>query len=282
VEKNINPELMLEKVKETNRHFLKLKPLLEAIAVDQEIKQLPDEIKRRWKIIRYTRLGEVKKALKSQNIHNMILVSHARSNGQLVDSEGQAYPLSFFHDLSPSLYSLTLYSCYSKEAVKLYRLKENIQTASVYPNRKLFYVKDVRVQNKESLAPISKISNFVRKIDFSLSEDGIEPLVPYSSLANKRCKVEIEGVPQNTRLTATLNGQFLGIITQRENQFNFPCGLAIKDQNTLFLRPFASKGLTRVNEFVLKFQSQKLLHQSQRFTSKGLWIGEKILFSKID
>ena len=211
----------------------------EATRADQIIAKTLRRLRLPWKVVHSTDLMEVHSALLNPEIKNVVLFSHGLSEGKLVDSRINEYPLSFFSDLSPSIRSLTIFACHGAEIAEAYHLSESLaNNPSEYASRSLFISKGTQLEGMDELVPIRAFPSFMKKVDRILSwgEEGnaTGPMI-HDRLS---CEVEVDRfkVKQGT-FGFLLNGRYIGSLNQgnadSKTSFHFPCSYADRKVNIL-------------------------------------------------
>ena len=204
------------------------------------------KLKLNWKVIESTDLNSVHLALKSLKLRNVVIISHAFENGRLVDSSLNEYPIGFFNDLSPSLKSISLFTCHAKEVSMRYRLNEKLMnTASFSNKRALFISRGAFLAGMSEIVPIRAFPRFMKHVesqiieilnDENLSTDSL----PFYLLPNQ-CSFLVKGFQSiSGSFSLTLNGGFLGSLIgmNLDQSFVFPCNFLIKGNNILTIKGF--------------------------------------------
>ncbi|MEE3078660.1 MAG: hypothetical protein VX341_04925, partial [Bdellovibrionota bacterium] len=120
-------------------------------------------IKNNWIISFQTELNDLFNILNSPDTGSVILVSHANSRGELFDSKGKAIPVELFKNISPSIHTLSIFSCFGKKVFTYYKLKNLFSDKdSSYKKREINYVELTFKQDK---TPIHLFISFLKKID---------------------------------------------------------------------------------------------------------------------
>jgi hypothetical protein len=193
-----------------------------------------------WELFRTTDLTVLYNALRSTQVRNVVIVSHAISEGKLVDSSFNEYPNGFFSDLSPTLQSLSVFSCHSDKVAAQYQLETQLSGAPTFhARRELILARGVNLLGIEDVVPMASAGHFLRTVDGWLSRDHkagpeqAQPLKPY-------CSLDVTGLGVATGgLGFALNGQFVGSVgpdSPGSQQLYFPCALASRPLNVLVLK----------------------------------------------
>lgn len=201
-----------------------------------------------WTYVRAASVDEVLDIIRSPTTANVLIVSHG-GMGSLFDSYFDLYPNNTFKTVSPSLFSISFYSCNSSETVNNYQLKTYFaQAPSAYPNRFVFSVAPIEgnyflervlgqteTKNEEGSkkAPLFAADSFLIQIDSvikkHMSKTILLPKADYIFGAySKTCRLMVSGYKLNhSRVAVSLNQNLLGVINGDEFQskrlFEFPC-----------------------------------------------------------
>ena len=141
---------------------------------DSESRKILDSLLPRlhlkWDVVRGADIDVVYKFLKSRRVENMIIITHGRPGGEILDSDRSIYPPNFFRRISPSVRSIALFSCHSAEAAQHYALANELAVQpSYYSRRLLFTVKPNELYGKKDIAPLSTLKHFIKGVDGRLS-----------------------------------------------------------------------------------------------------------------
>lgn len=275
---NLNVPAYWKALKKFQKDQAALQPQLEALALQAEIRQLSRPLKERWKIYPYSHLEEIKEILRDGTTHNVILVAHATSTGKLVDSDGHHFPLGFFEGLSRSLFSLTLYSCFAKEVVKTYQVDQALTLESFYPKRPIYFVKEVEDYDKLALAPLPRLSSFIRKVDRAIRRELPGNRLEPQSQMGRWCQIQIETpLKESEQVTLTIDRKFIGKASARKSLLRYPCDW-VRPDSVLFLRPIGVRALPEVDLLQLSFSDPAVSATHQRFFRNEQWVGQRVTF----
>lgn len=215
--------------------------------LNKEIEQFGRNIKKKWIIKKITHLEEIKEVLRSPEVRNVILIGHTKSNGKFVDSFKNELPLNFFKELSPSLYGLGIYGCYSEKMVEVYGLDDIFENSpSHYRRRKLFGVKKIDIADLNQLAPLSRVSNFVRKINRKVNNEVKDDFQGVLTSPQSTCSLNARRISGDSFIPykIELNRNFIGVTenisSSNKSDFIFPCKW-ISVKNTLVVTPLTSQ-----------------------------------------
>ncbi len=274
---------------EFNHIYSELKLKLEFITIEKEIRQLMRGLRQSWEIWRVTNLEDVKEQIRDKNIRNVVIVSHANRAGKLIDSEGIPFPQRFFRGLAENLFSLGIYSCYSQKILEFYELEGILKRNSVYKNRLLFSVAEVPELAAEQLAPMSRISNFIKSVDRKIVKEIKKNI---SRIENEEmaplCKIRVKNILTSTlsdtskeKLNLILKDFFIGQLGSKKNEFSFPCSKLSFGENQLWIQP-ASDKLPEIDEVDLEIfglEERNIMLSSKVFKRSGNWRSQKITIS---
>ncbi len=214
------------------------KRLREMEQFERELKQIQGTLGRNWHVFKVSHLEDVRQWLSSYQIANAVIVTHGKSSGHLIDSFHNQYPNGFFANISPTLYSLSLYNCFGSSTSSTYDLENFFRNSpSMYKRRLLNLVKAPSENTRDQVAPLPGFSNFMRRVDRGLDQMN-EDLSHHSGLAAaKQCQVRIAAQFSKGTPALALNRKFIGALkNEREVQtFIFPCDWQKVGDNLLTL-----------------------------------------------
>jgi hypothetical protein len=268
--------------KDVTRELGKLKPDLEALSVTQEINNLSRKVKGRWYIRRVFHMNDLKEELMQLDSKNIFIVAHARENGQILDSFGNALPETFFKNMSPTLFSLSLYNCYSSKTLKYYKIKKYMKEPNFYKFRYLFGVEEDSRFSQEQYAPLSRAAQFINKVDRKIRSNIGDAFWGYSE-REKLCHLTLDDSTwnqlrksDNGEIHITLSGDYLGTLRPSlTNKLEFPCTY-IQSGNTLYARPSVALDQS-IRDLSFIFSKGKI-KDSKLFFREGKIISKKIDF----
>ena len=208
--------------------------------LSQKLKRTLPRLELKWELVPYSRLEHIHEILGSPDVGNVIVIGHGKSNGHLVDSSLTTYPIGLFANLSPTLMSLSLYSCYGEQTIETYNLQQEMKDApSIYPQRFLINVQNRTEKLSGAVAPINGAKSFVKKIDHFLSKKFTPAnLVHGDQPQESQCHLSMANITlEQGKLGVSLNRKFLGILdsAQTDKQFVFPCRFLKKDKKNLLV-----------------------------------------------
>lgn len=202
--------------------------------------------KLQWELISYGDLNMIHKILSSRDISNVVLIAHSSSEfKKIIDVNMNQVPTSFFSTLSPTIMSLSFYTCHSHNITETYDLKSKLKNQfSYFPKRFLNFVKPNEIL-AEGETPLMGLEAYLRRLDRELALQLEENLLEMTFLSGsdeyleqKTCNLKIGNFSlQSGSLSLILNKSFLGQVKQNElnRTFSFPCHL-LKEKNTLLLQ----------------------------------------------
>ena len=243
-----NPIVIATETQTTPRNVIfSLSPSAE---VDQNLAGL----QLHWEFIQGTNLEDVRAMLVDPAIRNLMIITDAAVNGQIVDSYSNAYPPTFFNQISPSLQSLSIYSNYGNAVRQLYALDAKLGTPSLAIHRLV-------------LTPTGAetFPEFLRNVDTEVATK-LPSDIPSPTKYFGGCQLTLSGIqPVVGDYGVFLAGGF--IFTLRSGQvppavFEFNCGLLINNQPELTivnLRTDDVSDLSLQNPIV-RFQTQMSDH----------------------
>lgn len=229
-----NEMLFLEKQVDTNERILNL--------LKDSIGQLDLE----WEFIERATLKELTDELRSPDIGNVVIVTHATTNGTLLDSDFNEIPDRAFNNISPTLRSISFFSCHESKVREKYRIEEKFKAQkSIYTERQLYTPAMVNFMGNPDSAPIIGFNGFIKRLESELRRDNDRI---YSKTSNKKeqdgCYIELLGheAQENSIIytasikefrvksggyTFSLNGKVVGVLEpdSRESKMNFSCDI---------------------------------------------------------
>ncbi len=208
-----------------------------------------------WEFFKASDLISVFNALRSTNVRNVVIVAHSLSDGNLVDSSFNEYPNRFFaSDLSPTLESISIYSCHGDKVSERYGLSQALKSFPTYHARRwVFTARGVKLLGQSDVVPMEGLDHFLGKVDrwLSYSPRGTGQTAPEAA---PHCTIELSGLQATQGGYAfLLNGDFVGSIDAVASaasqagplRLDFPCSLE-KAKNVLIMRNSAGVGTSSV------------------------------------
>lgn len=278
-ERNFDYLSFLRDSKNVSEKIKILKPELEAHAMDKQINKLSRWVKKRWYIRRVFHMDDLKKELLKLDAKNIFIVAHARQNGQIVDSYNNALPASFFEDISPTIFSISLYNCYSTKTLDFYSLRENLDQENFYKFRYLFGVEEDDDFSKEQYAPLSRASKFINKVDRNVRRNisdsfwGFSERPEYCSVTLDENSLKHLGQVGQKEIHLSLAGKYLGTFRKDSGVIQFKCEY-LKEGSVLFARPNEPLDI----EFTLSFSNGRAANSKDTFKREGKVIGKRLTF----
>lgn len=202
----------------------------------KQVNRLRRRLKNSWRVETVSHLEKVNQALASTSTRHVIIVTHGKSSGHIIDSYNNQYPNSFFSNISPSLKSLSLYNCYGGKSLETYDLENKLLSApSFYSSRMLTIAKAPNDATENQVAPLKGFKRFFKKLERKIRRHDFGMNHTSLSQTEKSCSVEIEVDYHHGNPALSLNGHFVGaLIKAGSKKFHFPCKW-IKEDNNLIL-----------------------------------------------
>jgi hypothetical protein len=239
----------------------------ELIAVRKFVWKGDRNLKFHWELVETNNILKVYKTLKSRDVGNVIIISHGKEDGFLVDSFGHEYPKAFFAEISPSIMSINFYSCYSQDLVELYDLKAKLSSApSFYKIRYVTSVSENNFFDSSSFAPVSAFADYLRSLDkylnhgfkgaLAVQNEFGQELSQYQS--QQMCQMDISDIEvEKGTYAIELNKNFVGLVSEQQNdgQLTYPCSFLKEEKNSLKVKNIVNAGGSRIanlKEFVIK------------------------------
>ena len=216
---------------------------LDAQKVRNTIEKTLKHLKLNWHVVWSTQVMDVYLALKSPNTRNIVILSHGVSGGKLVDSSLNEYPLGIFSELSPSLESISFFSCHDDESVSLYHVEDHLrESPTSMALRRVFYAQGAKLLGQQDVVPVEAFKSFMKKVDRRiLDASRIES--PKTTLdpspVPAQCSIQISGLAlARGTLGFSLNGRFIGDLDKYSlsTEFTFPCRYLDRAKNILVMR----------------------------------------------
>ena len=87
-------------------------------------------------------LATIHRSLRDFRVKDLVLSLRALPDGRLFDQRGLQLPDTFFDQLSPSIRTLAIRTCYRDEVIDRYRLRELLSTGNVWSPERMLMVPD--------------------------------------------------------------------------------------------------------------------------------------------
>lgn len=241
-----------------SRDFQNFQRLKETQTFRRELRQLEGQLSSDWHARVVTHISDLHQALRSPEIANVVIVTHGKLSGHIIDSFDHQYPNGFFADLSPSLYSLSFFNCYGEATLSTYDLKARLaQAPSFYTQRLVTVANAPSTADADQVAPIKGFDSFMRRLDRSLRQRERFKVKASETVAPKLCQLELSGQSSGPSAALSLNGKFLGMLSQGMSALSFPCEWRKPQANLLQLTNISAQewDLTEAPE-ILGFEKQ--------------------------
>jgi hypothetical protein len=276
----------MKRLNEINSHR-GLRKELEQKAIKKFFKKNKYFLSLSWELIETNNLQNITSSLQSREIGNIVIVSHGKSSGHLVDSSNQELPKEAFSSISPSILSLNFYSCHSQQLIELYNLVPKIQSQeSFYKIRELTTVKQNDFMNSDHFAPIAGFGDYLFQLDQRLkrSSKGAQLLQKEfqeefkDEKSLKMCGIDISDIKVSRGGYAlTMNNQFIGTFSSENNEgmLSFPCHYLNPTNNKLQIKNIINSGgsiIENLNSFDLVIQGKNLNSSSATIKQNSLVI----------
>lgn len=194
-------------------------------------------LKRHWEFREAQTLNEVREVLTSPDVANVILLGHGERNGKILDTRNNELPIDALDWLSPSVLSLSFFSCHSETATANFRAADALRTQDSF--HKLRFVGHVGASDfleEREEAPILGLSNFVEAVDRGLADAmtgsqrvqtlGRARLAAYET--PRTCEARLEGAKLSSAgsFGLQINSRWVGTVypdSPASLAFRFPC-----------------------------------------------------------
>ena len=246
-----------------------------------------------WELIPYGSLNTIHEFLRSKDIGNVIIIAHSSSElKKIVDVNMNQFPSTFFSDISPTIMSLSFYTCHSKNILSTYDLENKFQKSlSLYPSRLVNFVKPNDIL-EDGETPLMGFNAYLKRLDNNLYLQLKENVLEMSFIAEnektqteQECKIEIKtATPKSGSLSLILNKKFIGNLNSFESKtiFAFNCSL-LKGKNILLLQNSSLIEQLQTDEIPteirLNLNRIETTKWKDYFDEKGNYGGSKIEFS---
>ena len=261
-----------------------LQKKLEFEVIENLFKKEKKHLKLNWELIRTNNLQAITEALKANDIANIIIISHGKSSGHLVDSEDLELPREAFNQISPTIQSLNFYSCHSKKLIDLYSLQGKMgKHPSFYKIRYLTNVSENDFMGETNLAPLAAFGYYLSQVDSHLSRSmkGSRLLQKeYGSdfikfEEEKSCRLDTSGLMiKKGAYAVTLNEDMIGTLDGNHTQTEilFPCRALKAGANVLRIKNIVNAGgsvIENLGDFHLNLEGFELskTHSTIRMNS---------------
>jgi hypothetical protein len=284
-------QTLIEKQKELGRYRSEAFYLQHQL-IESQFKKSKTRLK--WELVSSISLNSLRELLRAPDVANVIIVTHSlENNRKMIDSNFNQIPTTFFGEFSPSLLSLSFFTCNSEDYLKTYDLASRwSKSASIHPERWMSLVDQAGILGNSNRAPMNGFLDFLKRID-RLAERSLQNSMLSQSLISSESKREppIEqrictlDLPQarviQGALALILNRQFIGTISATENntRLEFDCSL-LKEVNTLKIQgvsmidPLRVESIpteVRLNDQIVKEPQREDFYDSENRYSMSLF-----------
>lgn len=199
-----------------------------------------------WEFISSNSLQEVHQILTSRDVGNVILITHSVGEyKKLVDAHFNQYPTTFFKQISPTIMSLSFFTCHSQNILSTYNLEDILSTTpTIHQERWLNFVSSNEWSSSPETVPGLGFKDFFQKVDhrlsISLQENMLNQSVgfTYPALTGQDlCRLEVNLENESAAgLSVILNKVFIGHLdgAREKNIFMVPCSLFQEINNLIF------------------------------------------------
>jgi hypothetical protein len=231
-----------------------LKKDQELNAIKSFVRKVRRRLKLNWELISTNNLMDITTALNSREVANIIILSHGKNSGHLVDVFGQELPREAFTNISPTILSLNFYSCFSRQLLKLYNLQEKISAQmSFYKIRYLTSVQENDFMDGNNFAPIAAFGDYLYQLDrylysstrgaTALQETFGQELDEYQEPT--MCTVGVADVKiRRGSYAVSINDKLIGTLSDAKNpsEIEFPCDYLTQGVNNLKIKNIVNTG----------------------------------------
>ncbi len=122
-----------------------------------------------WEIREYRNINQFREALTSDDIRNVVFVSHADSVGKIIDSNLNLVPASAFSWINPNIQSVSLFACHTDQLIRTFHLDDQLRgQESYFPLRYIGMVDANEMFERKNQAPSPALSEFLEDLDREL------------------------------------------------------------------------------------------------------------------
>ena len=255
----------------------------------KQIEKVLPKLNLNWDIIYEVDIDELKMILASPSNRHVIIIAHGNEQGVLYDYDLNPYPKTIFTSQNQTVQSIALFSCFSKNAGKRYRLEsENIH--SLYKQRYYFHLEDPKnILSKKGTIYSNGLGHFIRKVDQYIYEHASnDEHLKDIPTREKNCSITISGMSiQSGLLLLQLNKTWIGTLKNRGKSsydVKFDCSI-LKEHlsNTLLIthaKPFWYPQ-AKISDFSLtisNLESSIVPYSIKHFNdTKGKYVKSKII-----
>ena len=178
-----------------------------------------------WIKIRIFDINLLKEIVSSQNTGNLLIVAHSDPTGAMIDSYGLPVPVKVFENISATIKSIALFTCFGKEVRDHYKLSQILKSGqSIYGERSFITIKE---SSRKDKTPVKALSNFLRKFDQKIYKEMRKDIKrgAFDSIYEEKeqCYIEFESTDTTNNFVAYLNNSLLGQIKHGDSTLYFDC-----------------------------------------------------------
>lgn len=260
------------------------------------IDRIANKLKLDWEVLYGVDIEDLRSILQDVNVRNIILIAHGNENGILFDYDRNPYPKSIFIGENQTVQSISIFSCYSEKAAKLYKL-DSPKIHSIYHQRYLFYLHDnYDILYKKGSIYSNGVGTFIQNIDHQLARLQ-QPEQVATERTNKleqnneaKCTLKISGFHVHSGLfQLLLNRNWIGSL-KHDHRANFigqfDCSFLNKNSDNVLLITHAKPNWpphASIKDFRIELKNNTNvidIHDINHFHDQsGRYLKSKILFS---
>jgi hypothetical protein len=232
------------------------------------LKSIVKLLNRKWKVHNLLTAKNLDNVFKS-NPEQIILITHATSEGVIIDSNNRVLPESTFKNTPTSLRKLSVFSCYSNELKQTYHINDLLSKDRfdfIYPIIQPKYEKVF--QNTTPILGIKALALFHKNLIY----------MPKRKL-EKKCWVKFGHNVSRFNLAVAINNNIVGLLTDRE--IAIYCDL-LKNKNTITLiktdkrkieKEFIENELPRT--FLIEEENKAIEYEFKHYFRDGMYSSSK-------
>lgn len=200
-----------------------------------------------WEVIPTNDIKVIHDLLRSPDVGNLVIITHAFDNGKLVDAQMTTIPNRFFAEISPSIMSLTFYACHGPNIVDAFYLNNKFFGIPSYHIQKhIFSVGPNEVMGQKDVSPLIALAEYLERLDQivfrSMKSNLLIQTLSFNKLPEtipaERCLIDIGSAEiKSGTLAVIVNRRYVGSIRSGEAQrsFDFPCTHLDRVENIVLL-----------------------------------------------
>lgn len=200
-----------------------------------------------WELVESADIREISRIINAEDVGNVVIFAHASQKGTLLDSNFNELPVRMFNSISPTVKSISVYSCHEWLVKNKYNIDENLNLQkSIHKERALYTPQTIRFMLSEDSAPQGGFLGFMKRVEADLAKSNDKNDGDLKS-DQRKCSIEMLSTKaieskdyysvstQEFKVTKggyqfSLNGKAIGYLNKesRDSKIEFDCDL-LKD-----------------------------------------------------